>query len=133
RPTPHDATSDHEPVSWDEGFADRYDEWSAPMTADVPFYVGLAQAALGPIVELAVGNGRVAIPVAQATGRRVIGIDSSPAMLEQARARAAEAGVAPDPREGDMRDLALAEPAGPSYRPFPPPPPPPPPAARPPP
>ena len=43
--------------------------------------------------ELAVGNGRVAIPVAQATGRRVIGIDTSPAMLAQARANATEAGV----------------------------------------
>ena len=56
------------------------------MTADIAFYVGLARAADGPLVELAVGNGRVAISVAQATGRRVIGIDSSRAMLEQARA-----------------------------------------------
>jgi serine/threonine-protein kinase len=48
-----------------------------------------------PLVELAIGNGRVAIPVARATGQRVMGIDSSPAMLAQARARAAEAGVEP--------------------------------------
>jgi len=34
-------------MSWDEGFAHRYDEWSAHMTADVPFYVELAQAADG--------------------------------------------------------------------------------------
>src|SRR5680860_1276400 len=71
-------------MSWDEAFARRYDEWSAQMTDDVPFYVELAREADGPIVELAIGNGRVAIPVAQATGRSVIGIDSSPAMLEQA-------------------------------------------------
>ena len=51
------------------------------MTDDVPFYVELAREADGPLVELAIGNGRVAIPVAQATGRPVIGIDSSPAML----------------------------------------------------
>ena len=88
------------------------------MTADVAFYVGLAREADGPLVELAVGNGRVAIPVAQATGRRVIGIDTSPAMLDQARARAAEAGVELDLREGDMRDLALGEPAGLIYCPF---------------
>ena len=75
------------------------------MTADVAFYVELAEQADGPLVELAIGNGRVAIPVAQATGQRVIGIDTSPAMLEQARARAAEAGVELDLREGDMRDL----------------------------
>jgi ubiquinone/menaquinone biosynthesis C-methylase UbiE len=70
-------------MSWDEAYASRYEEWSAPMTADVAFYVELARTADGPLVELAVGNGRVAIPVAQATGQRVIGIDTSPAMLEK--------------------------------------------------
>jgi ubiquinone/menaquinone biosynthesis C-methylase UbiE len=98
-------------LSWDEGFAARYDEWAAPITADIPFYVELAREADGPIVELAIGSGRVAIPVAQATGRPVIGIDTSPAMLEQARERAAEAGVELELHEGDMRDLSLDEPA----------------------
>ena len=106
------------PMSWDEAYADRYDEWSAHMTADVPFYIELAQAADGPLVELAIGNGRVAIPVALATGQRVTGIDSSPAMLRQARARAAAAGVDLDLRQADMRDLALDEPAGLIYCPF---------------
>ena len=105
-------------MSWDETFADRYAEWSADMTADIAFYVGLARQATGPLVELAIGNGRVAIPVAQATGQRVIGIDSSPAMLRQARARAAEAGVQLDLREGDMSGLVLGEPAGLIYCPF---------------
>src|SRR5437763_6019368 len=73
-------------MSWDEGFAARYDEWSAEMPADVAFYVELAREADGPVVELAIGNGRVAIPVAQAIGRPVIGIDTSPAMLDLARA-----------------------------------------------
>ena len=63
------------------------------MTEDVPFYVELARESEGPLVELAVGNGRVAIPVARETGRPVLGIDISPAMLEQARERAAAAGV----------------------------------------
>jgi ubiquinone/menaquinone biosynthesis C-methylase UbiE len=105
-------------MSWDEAFASRYEEWSAHMTADVAFYVELARKAGGPLVELAVGTGRVAIPVAQATGQRVIGIDASPAMLEQARARAAEAGVELYLHEGDMRDLALDEPAALIYCPF---------------
>jgi SAM-dependent methyltransferase len=98
-------------MSWDEAFANRYEDWAAHMTEDVPFYVDLALEAEGPIVELAVGNGRVAIPVALATGRKVLGIDSSPAMLEQARRNAADAGVELDLREGDMRDLRLEEPA----------------------
>jgi SAM-dependent methyltransferase len=105
-------------VSWDEAFADRYEEWSAGMTADIAFYVGLGRIADGPLVELAVGNGRVAIPVAQAAGRPVIGIDSSPAMLAHARTRAAEAGVELDLRQGDMRDLAVDHPAGLIYCPF---------------
>jgi SAM-dependent methyltransferase len=105
-------------MSWDEAFAIRYEEWSAHMTADVAFYVELARNADGPLVELAVGNARVAIPVARATGQRVIGIDSSPAMLGQARTRAAEAGVELDLREGDMRDLAVDEAAALIYCPF---------------
>jgi SAM-dependent methyltransferase len=105
-------------TSWDEAFADRYEDWSAGMTADVPFYVELACRADGPLVELAVGNGRVAVPVAQATGKRVVGIDTSPAMLAQARANAAQAGVDLDLREGDMRDFAVDEPAALIYCPF---------------
>src|SRR5215472_14247237 len=96
--------------SWYDAWADRYGEWSTG-SADVPFYVGLAREADGLLVELAVGTGRVAIPVAQATGRRVVGIDSSPAMLAHARKRAAEEGVELDLREGDMRELELEEPA----------------------
>jgi SAM-dependent methyltransferase len=99
--------------SWYDSWADRYDlDWSSTgVAADVPFYVALAREADGPLVELAVGTGRVAIPVAQATGRRVVGIDSSSGMLEQARLRAAEAEVELDLREADMRELELEEPA----------------------
>jgi SAM-dependent methyltransferase len=105
-------------MSWDEAYGNRYEEWSAHMTADVSFYVGLARQADGPLVELAIGNGRVAIPVAQATGRRVVGLDTSPTMLKQAAARAAEAGVELDLREVDMRNLTLDEPAALIYCPF---------------
>jgi SAM-dependent methyltransferase len=105
-------------MSWDEAFTSRYDDWSADMTEDIPFYVKLAREADGPLAELAVGNGRVAIPVARATGRAVTGIDSSPGMLEQARTRAADVGVELDLREGDMRELTLDEPAALIYCPY---------------
>jgi len=105
-------------VTYSEAFAQRYDEWSAHMTEDVAFYAELAREANGPIVELAVGNGRVAIPVAKATGKKIIGIDNSPAMLDQARNNARAAGVDLDLREGDMRDLELDEPASLIYCPF---------------
>lgn len=105
-------------MSWDERFADHYEEWAAGMTADIAFYVELARETDGPLVELAIGNGRVAIPVALATGRQVIGIDSSPAMLALAREGAATSGVDLDLREGDMRDFVLEELAGLIYCPF---------------
>jgi SAM-dependent methyltransferase len=95
----------------DEAFAERYDELFSGLTADIPFYVGLAREADGPIVELGVGSGRVAIPVACATGRAVIGIDTSPTMLARARAAAEASGVSLDLRREDMRDFELDEPA----------------------
>jgi SAM-dependent methyltransferase len=97
--------------SWYDAWADRYDDRSTDVTADVAFYVSLAREADGPLVELAVGTGRVAIPVALATGRRVLGIDSSAGMLAQAGKRAVATGVELDLREGDIRDLELEEPA----------------------
>jgi SAM-dependent methyltransferase len=105
-------------VSWPEEFAQEYELWASEMTADVPFYVRLAQMTDGPVVELAVGSGRVAIPVAEAIGRPIIGIDSSPAMLAAARDRATRVGVQLDLRLGDMRELSLSEPAGLIYCPY---------------
>jgi len=98
-------------VSDYDAFAPIYDAWAADMTEDVAFYVDLAREADGPVVELAVGTGRVAIPIARAIGGKLIGIDSSPAMLAVARERAAEAGVELELHEGDMRDFELDEPA----------------------
>ena len=92
-----------------DAFAQIYDTWSAQMVEDIDFYVELAREADGPIVELAVGTGRVAIPVARAIGRRVIGIDLSSGMLERARDAVASAGVDVELREGDMRNLELDE------------------------
>jgi len=103
--------------TWD-AFAVDYEKWAAAMTEDVPFYVELAREADGPVVELAVGNGRVAIPVAQAVGNPVLGVDISTAMLEQARENAAAAGVELELRHGDMRELELDAPAALIYCPF---------------
>jgi SAM-dependent methyltransferase len=93
-----------------------YDAWAAHMTEDVAHYVSLAREADGPIVELMVGSGRVAIEVVRETGKPVLGIDSSPAMLEIARERSA--GLPLELRLGDVRELELGEPAGLIYVPF---------------
>jgi SAM-dependent methyltransferase len=85
-----------------DSIAELYDAWSRSVTEDVSFYVEEALAAGGPVVELGVGTGRIAVPIAEA-GVEVIGVDSSAGMLEVARARAAAAGVELDLREGDLR------------------------------
>jgi SAM-dependent methyltransferase len=99
-----------------DAWAPVYDAWAADMTEDVAHYVSLAREADGPIVELMVGSGRVAIEVVRATGKPVLGIDSSPAMLEIARERSA--GLPLELRLADARDLELDEPAALIYVPF---------------
>ncbi len=90
-------------------WAPDYDEWASEMTEDVPFYVELAREAGGDtIVELGVGTGRIAIPIARETGKRVIGIDRSPAMLAVGRERAGDLPI--EFREGDFRDFTIEEP-----------------------
>lgn len=87
-----------------------YDPWSRSVTEDVDFYVDEAVASGGPVVELAVGTGRIAVPIAEA-GIAVIGVDSSPEMLAVAREHAASAGVGAlvDLRVGDLRDPPVPE------------------------
>jgi SAM-dependent methyltransferase len=90
-------------------WAAKYDALALAMPEDVPYYVDLVREADGPVVELAVGTGRVAIAAARATGKPIIGIDSSREMLAIARERAGDLPL--DLRHGDMRELALEAPA----------------------
>ena len=87
-----------------------YDPWSRSVTEDVGFYVEQALASGGPVVELAVGTGRIAVPIAEA-GVSIIGVDSSPEMLGVARAAAESAGVTElvDLRLGDLREPPVSE------------------------
>ena len=73
------------------------------MVEDVSFYVEEAVASGGPVVELGVGTGRIAIPTA-AAGVDVIGVDSSQGMLDVCAEQARRAGVAErlDLRLGDL-------------------------------
>ena len=95
--------------SYDE-IARLYDPWSVSVTEDVGFYVSEARRVAPPVVELGVGTGRIAVPIA-AEGIRVIGVDSSPGMLEVCREQAEAAGVADlvDLRIGDLRAPPVAE------------------------
>ncbi len=42
-----------------------YDPWSVSVTEDVELYVEEALASGGPVVELAVGTGRIAVPIGE--------------------------------------------------------------------
>jgi SAM-dependent methyltransferase len=87
-----------------------YDPWSRSVTEDVRFYVDEAAGSGGPVVELAVGTGRIAVPVAKA-GIRVIGVDESAEMLAVARDYAEREGVSTlvDLRQGDLREPPVEE------------------------
>jgi SAM-dependent methyltransferase len=94
-----------------DAIARLYDPWSVSVTEDVPFYVEEARrVSPGPVVELGVGTGRIAVPIA-ADGVRVIGVDSSAGMLEVCRERAEIAGVAGlvELRLGDLRAPPVTE------------------------
>ena len=96
-------------------FADVYSVWSDSATsahANLPFYVEAYLAAEGPVVELGVGDGRVAVEAAT-RGCTVIGVDHSSAMLERCRDRAERAGVLDRLRlvEADFREFRLRDPA----------------------
>jgi len=94
-----------------DAIARLYDPWSRSVTEDVSFYLEQAElVAPGPVVELAVGTGRIAVPIA-AAGISVIGVDSSSGMLEICRERAEVAGVGElvDLRFGDLQEPPVSE------------------------
>lgn len=92
-------------MDYDERRAEGYDRRHAGRFAEAEatadFLAGLVQPG-GRILELGVGTGRLALPLA-ARGLNVHGIDSSPAML--ARLRAKPGGEAVGVVEGDFADV----------------------------
>jgi len=90
-------------VSAYDKIARLYDPWSRSVVEDVPFYLDEARRSGGPVLELAVGTGRIAVPIA-ASGISVVGVDLSEGMLQVARERAQEVGAEIDLRYGDMRE-----------------------------
>jgi SAM-dependent methyltransferase len=107
RPVDRDVAVERSPY---DAIAELYDPWSRSVTEDVPFYVAEARKSGGPVVELGVGTGRIAVPTA-AAGIRVIGVDSSAGMLEVCRRHAEAAGVAEllDLRLGDLAAPPVSE------------------------
>ena len=98
-----------------DAFADIYGIWveAAPVTKrNLPFYVEEYLRTAGPVVELGIGNGRIAIEAAR-QGKPIIGVDYSAEMLKLCREQAEAAGVAHllTLIQADFRDFVLPEPA----------------------
>jgi ubiquinone/menaquinone biosynthesis C-methylase UbiE len=94
--------------TYGDRFAEVYDDWYAGITdadACAARVASVAAAAGGaPVLELGVGTGRLAVPIA-AQGLDVVGVDASAAMLERLAVKAAAAGVG-DRVEGVLGDMA---------------------------
>jgi SAM-dependent methyltransferase len=94
------------PSTYGDRFADLYDEWvqSVPLDTEaaVAFLAELADK--GPVLELAIGTGRIALPLAR-RGIDVRGIDASEQMV--ARLRAKQGGDRIPVTLGDFADVAV--------------------------
>ena len=97
-------------VNYFDSWAEIYDWVYAWKRDDIHFYVEQARLSGGPVLELGSGTGRIAITIAQA-GIEVVGLESSAAMLAEARRKTGDATgsshAAPVWVEGDMRDFSL--------------------------
>ena len=93
-----------------DALARLYDLDLAEDPGDLDLYLALAGRTGGPVLELAVGTGRIAVPLA-ASGVDVTGVDTDPAMLARARRAADAAGLGVARRlrlvEGDARTVRL--------------------------
>jgi SAM-dependent methyltransferase len=85
--------ADYDPATYGDRMAEVYDEWFAvPSDTEdtVRFLSDLAGP--GPVLELGIGTGRVALPLAQ-RGHEVHGVDASEAMVEKLRAKTGGADI----------------------------------------
>ncbi|MBK5222699.1 MAG: class I SAM-dependent methyltransferase [Acidimicrobiia bacterium] len=114
-PLPHPSR----PIGPDYGtsFADVYDDWYAEITdvaATADHVAELARSPADPagtgarrVLELGVGSGRIALPLVE-RGLHVVGIDSSPSMLDLLRAKPGAAAI--ELHEADMAAPDLVAP-----------------------
>jgi len=105
-----------DPRSYGDTFADVYDDWYADLSPTAPFVASVLRllgdapptANSGRVLELGVGTGRLALPLATA-GVAVTGLDASAAMLQQLAAKTV---ATKDPAPADApAPAAVDEPA----------------------
>ena len=91
-PTQGKKTGSMKPADIDHFYVDSDHHDARTRIDDIRFWVDQAGRYRGPILELAVGTGRIAIPLAEA-GFAVTGIDMSDSMLNRAKQKCADASV----------------------------------------
>lgn len=101
----------YEASTYGDRFADVYDDWYGDVTDVEACTTRLAalvdEAGGGPVLELGIGSGRLALPLLE-RGLEVHGIDASAAMLERLRTKPGSGSI--QMTLGDMADLELPDP-----------------------
>ena len=83
-----------------------YDLLCGNLDLGIDFYLGLARAARGPVLDVACGTGRIMLPCLKA-GLDVDGVDLFPSMLTRLREKAAAMGFNPTLHQADMASFRL--------------------------
>lgn len=97
---------DYDLSAYGERIADVYDDWMRSVDPTAAVTALAALAGEGPVLELGIGTGRVALPL-QERGLEVHGIDASPAMLQKLREK--PGGERIPTTVGDFADVAVAD------------------------
>lgn len=101
-----EASGGLDPAAYGDAIADVYDEWYADVSDVDGTVARVAELAAGaPALELGIGTGRIALPLA-AAGVEVVGVDASAAMLERLRTKPGGRSI-----RAELGDFATALPA----------------------
>jgi SAM-dependent methyltransferase len=102
---PHTASAPAaEPTPFDDGAL--YDLVVGTLDLGLDYYVSLAKAAHGPVLDVACGTGRILLPCLQ-SGVDIEGLDLFPPMLQRLREKASALGLNPALHRGDMAKFRL--------------------------
>src|SRR5437773_3875606 len=84
-----------------------YDIFFENFDLGLDFYLGLARAARGPVLDVCCGTGRIMLPCLEA-GVDIEGVDLNAPMLARLREKAHQRGFDPPLHQADMRQVRLA-------------------------
>ena len=96
---------EYSPSTYGDHIAEIYDKWYAGLPTETAVERLIALAGKGPVLELAIGTGRLALPIA-AGGLEVHGIDASHEMVSRLRAK--PGGDRIPVKMGDFADVGVS-------------------------